>query len=68
MYKINHTVEYSYNAVQYNMIMYIILRWLGQNMNVSLNPQKVLHSLPELRDVFYDEFEDNHSFYNNNTL
>ena len=35
-----YTVECYYNAVQYNMILYTSLQWLGQNMNVSLNPQK----------------------------
>ena len=38
-----YTVEYHYNAVHYNIILYTPLWWLGQNMNVSLNPWKTTY-------------------------
>ena len=41
-----YTVECRYNTVQYNMILYTSLRWLEQNINVSLNPQKTPHNSP----------------------
>ena len=37
-------LQSSANTVQYdNMLFYTSLQWLGQNMNVSLNPQKTPH-------------------------
>ena len=41
-----NTLEYRYNKVQYNMILYTWLQRLGQNMNVSINPQKTPHNSP----------------------
>ena len=38
-----HTVECRYNAVQYNIILPVLLKWLRQNINESLKPQKTLY-------------------------
>ena len=40
------TVDCRYNAVQYNVILYTSLRWLGHNMDVSLNPQMTPYISP----------------------
>ena len=42
------TVEcrYSYNAVQYNMVLYMARQWLRQNINHKLNSPKTPHSSP----------------------
>ena len=40
------TVEYRYNAVQYDMILCTVLQWLRQNMNQRFYPQKTPHISP----------------------
>ena len=39
----SYTVQCRYNAVQYNMIFHTPLHWLMQNINQTLNSQKILH-------------------------
>ena len=39
-------VECRHNAVQFNVILYILLRRLGQNINVNLIQQNTPHSSP----------------------
>ena len=40
------TVEYRYNAVQYDMILCTVLQWLKQNMNKRFYPQNSSHISP----------------------
>ena len=57
------TVEYRFNAVQYNMILHSSLKWLGQNIYQNINPQKTPHSSPARED-----FGENWPRYNDTAL
>ena len=46
IFLITYTAGFRYNAVQCNVILLISLRWLRQNANQSLNPQKTPHTPP----------------------
>ena len=67
----SNTVKRCYNAVQYNMILHTSLQWLGQSINLILNPKKHIPYLTltdELWDVFCVDLGDNWLRYNSTPL
>ena len=64
-------VKCRYNAVQYNMILHTVLKWLRQNVNQDLYSQHTSHISPSPASfwvVYCEEFGENWVPYNGTAL